>query len=153
MQLKDFPLSWRWMNESYALLPDAVLARIHPLDEEQAAMLFNESLEHCVADGLDESKFSLSRIDTSGVLSLKISQWLFDRHNDRETEAFVSWQPDTAVKTTWGIFATYWNEFCYPASDDLCVWPESGAWVLLYHHEEQLQFGMRALIDRESAVR
>ena len=146
MQLKDFPLSWRWMNENYALLPDAVLARIHPQDEEQAALLFTESLEHCVKDGLDESRFSLTKIETNGVSSLKVSQWLLDRHIDQETEVFLSWQSDTAVKTTWGIFVTYWDEFCYPASDDLSVWSESGAWALLYHHEEQLQFGIRAPI-------
>lgn len=143
MLLKDFPLAWRWMNEKYALLPEHVLFRIHPQSKEQAAQLFRKSLEFCGSDGLDEKQFLLSQIETNEVLPLDISDWLFSHHQNQETQVILSWQPDLAVKTTWGIFVKYWTEFCYPASDDLIVWSELYTWVLLYHHEEQLQFGER----------
>lgn len=143
MKLKDFPLAWRWTDEKYALLPDNVLSRIIPQTNEQAAHLFKDSLRFCGTDGLDEKQFSLIQIITKDVEPALVSEWLIACHNNAETTVFLSWQPNIAVSTTWGIFAQYWTEFCYPASDDLNVWSEANSWMLLYHHEELLQFGRR----------
>jgi hypothetical protein len=143
MQLKDFPLAWRWTNEKYALLPENVLSRIIPQTNEQAAHLFNQSLRFCSTDGLDEKQFSLIQIITKDAEPAILSEWLLACHNNAETPVFLSWQPNAAVSTTWGIFAQYWSEFCYPASDDLIVWSETNFWMLLYHHEELFQFGRR----------
>ncbi|MFN0313556.1 MAG: hypothetical protein ACKVQA_00765 [Burkholderiales bacterium] len=55
---------------------------------------------------------------------------------------FVSWERNPAVETKWSVFAQYWSDFCYPASDDVLAWRDSRAWVLLYHHEEFFQFGL-----------
>jgi hypothetical protein len=143
VQLKDFPLAWRWTDDRYALLPDNVLSCIIPQNAEQAARLFHESLRFCGKDGLDEKQFSLGQLVTKGIEPARVSEWLTAFHDKDETAVFLSWQPDTAVSTTWGIFAKYWSEFCYPASDDMTVWSEGHSWVLLYHHEELLQFGRR----------
>ena len=143
MQLKEFPLAWRWTDEKYALLPEKVLSRIIPQSSEQAACLFKESLRFCSKDGLDEKQFSLTQIITRDIEPALVSAWLIACLNNLDTRVFLSWQPSTAVSTTWGIFAEYWSEFCYPASDDLNVWSETHSWMLLYHHEELLQFGRR----------
>lgn len=143
MQLKDFPLAWRWTDERHALLPESALARIAPQSNKQAAHLFKESLQFCGNDGLDEKQFSLVQIITKDVEPARISEWLIACHANAETTVFLSWQPSIAISTTWGIFAQYWSEFCYPASDDLIVWSEANSWMLLYHHEELLQFGRR----------
>lgn len=50
---------------------------------------------------------------------------------------------DMAVATTWGVFARYWDAFCYPVSDDVNVWFDGGNWAFLYHHTEFMQFGER----------
>ena len=141
MQLKDFPLAWRWTDEKYALLPDDVLSRIIPQSKEQAAHLFKESLRFCSSDGLDEKHFSISQIITKNAAPKLVSEWLIECHKNAETTVILSWQPDAAISTTWGIFAQYWSNFCYPASDDLNVWSESNFWMLFYHHEELFQFG------------
>lgn len=143
MKLKDFPLAWRWTDEKYALLPENVLSQIIPHSSEQAAHLFKESLRFCGSDGLDEKQFSLTQVVTKDVSPALVSEWLIACHNNVETTVFLSWQPNIAVSTTWGIFAEYWSEFCYPASDDLNVWSKTDSWMLLYHHEELLQFGRR----------
>src|SRR3712207_6991725 len=44
----------------------------------------------------------------------------------------VRWDESTAVRTTWEVFTRYWDDFCYPLSDDVAVFPDSGAWLLLY---------------------
>jgi hypothetical protein len=143
MKLNDFPLAWRWTDEKYALLPQYVLSSIIPQSNEEAARLFEESLRFCGTDGLDEKQFSLTKIVTKDIEPSLVSDWLIACHNNTETSVFLSWQPNTAVSTTWGIFAQYWSEFCYPASDDLNVWSEANSWMLLYHHEELFQFGRR----------
>lgn len=148
MQLKEFPLAWRWTDENYALLPDNVLSGIIPQTKEQADRLFQQSLRFCGKEGLDEKQFSLSQIKTKDIEPARVSEWLTACHDKTETSVFLSWQPDTAVSTTWGIFSEYWSEFCYPASDDVTIWAEGYSWVLLYHHEELLQFGRRVQCAR-----
>lgn len=141
MDLKDFPLAWRWTDEKYALLPDNVLSCIAPQTNEVAARLFKESLRFCGTDGLDEKQFSLIQMKTGGVDPARVTEWLSACHNSMDTRVLLSWQPNTAISTTWGVFAQYWDEFCYSASDDLIVWSGAHSWVLLYHHEEFFQFG------------
>lgn len=143
MLLKDFPLVWRWTDEKYAVLPPDVLSRIEPHTSALAHELFQQSLSFHGSDGLSEHIFSLKRMETSGVEPERVTDWLLTCHEDKETCVFLSWQPNTAVSTSWEIFARYWDAFCYPASDDLSVWSEAHSWVLLYHHEELMQFGER----------
>ena len=55
----------------------------------------------------------------------------------------VHWLQDVAAVTDWATFCEYWDDFCYPMSD-VVIWPLPGEWALLYHHEEQFTFGVRA---------
>ena len=34
------------------------------------------------------------------------------------------------------LFLTHWDDFCYPSSDDVFMWPNDLSWVLFYSHEE-----------------
>ena len=62
------------------------------------------------------------------------------------TEAvLISWDARTAAMTDWELFVAHWDDFCYPASDDVTVFPLGGEWVLCYHHYEVFQFRQTAL--------
>jgi len=37
----------------------------------------------------------------------------------------------------------YWDDFCYPGSDDVAISPEDDSWLLFYFHEEMFEFGQR----------
>jgi hypothetical protein len=145
MDLCEFRLAWRWTDPRYAVLPSDVLARIIPQRPARAARLWAESLRTCDASGLDARAFTVKELPTGDADPAAVSAWLRACHPDEETTVVLSWQPDLAVTTTWGIFVRYWNEFCYPASDDVHVWSEAHPWVLLYHHEELFQFGVPAV--------
>lgn len=67
--------------------------------------------------------------------------WLRALSVSQAERVVVSWVKGTAVETTWEIFTRYWNDFCYPASDDVTVYPPTGEWVLVYHHEERFAWG------------
>lgn len=143
MQLQDFPLAWRWTDEKYALLPQDVLAQIRPHSAALADQLFQNSLAFNASSGLDERIFACRRIETLGIEPERVTDWLLDCHGSKDTCVFVSWQPNTAASTTWGVFARYWDAFCYPVSDNVNVWSDGGNWALLYHHTEFMQFGER----------
>jgi hypothetical protein len=55
----------------------------------------------------------------------------------------VSWDRRTALETSWGTFASQWESFCYPGSDDATVCPLDERWVLCYHHWEAFSFSRR----------
>ncbi len=124
MEISGFPLAWRWTDEKHAVLPDTVLANIIPQERKVAEELFNLSLGFLGQDGLAENQFRIKQIKAEAADVKNIRAWLLNCHHNEETKIFLSWQPDTAVVTTWGIFVRYWTEFCYPASDDLLVWSE-----------------------------
>ena len=142
MEISQFPLAWRWTDERYAVLPADILAQIVPQSTEQACALFNQSLAFTSSDGLSPALFSLTRMDVEHGDPSHVTAWLLERHPDTKTQVYLSWQPDTAVFTRWGIFAKYWSEFCYPASDDLIVLSVDRRWVLAYHHSEFMQHGL-----------
>lgn len=144
MELRNFPLACRWTDERYAVLPEHVLVQITPQTAVQSKQLFEASLQFTGSDGLDEKQFFINQLITKDKNPLAVSNWLRTHHSSLNTSVFLSWQPDTAVITTWGIFAEYWSEFCYPDSDDLLVWSSEHDWVILYHHEEFFQYGTRS---------
>jgi hypothetical protein len=62
-----------------------------------------------------------------------------------EEPVIVSWDRQLAVFTTWGVFCHYWDDFCFPISHDVLIWPVSEHWALFYHHEEILFFSIKAI--------
>ena len=129
MSIQEFPLAWRWTQPSHAVLPPDVLAAIVPLTASEAARLnFGSPVEgvsvvSCRTDGSEDVQGWLRRVQPDGQLSV-----------------YVSWSDDLAVQTKWGIFTEYWDDFCYPSSDDVTVVPVGGTWRLEYSHYERFEF-------------
>ena len=68
-----------------------------------------------------------------------------DRLGVRSTEQVViAWDARTALLTDWATFCAHWEEFCYPSSDDVTVWPRDEAWVLCFDHWDAFRFGRLA---------
>ena len=38
---------------------------------------------------------------------------------------FVVWNPTTGLSLPWENFVAYWDDFCYPSSDDLFAFPRA----------------------------
>ena len=129
MTIQEFPLAWRWTQPSHAVLPAEVLAGIRPLRASEAAGV-------CTA-ALAPSASTVSRPASDPV---DVRSWLRSVQPDSQVPVYVSWSEDLAVETRWGIFTEYWDDFCYPSSDDVTVAPVTGTWQLVYHHYEQFDF-------------
>ena len=141
MTAEEFPLAWRWTQADHETLPPEVLAQILPLAETEAPDANTESLAFYQAN----RSLSASRYGTITSLQTHIPlaegrAWLLRQQPDN-ARVIVSWQSDLGVRTTWRIFADYWDCFCYPSSDDVAVWPQRKQWVLAYYHYELFEFG------------
>ena len=133
MTIQQFPLAWRWTQPSHSVLPGEVLARIRPLSPSEAARVRTAY----PAQGA-------SVVSCSASESADVHGWLRTVQPDPQLSVYVSWSQDLAVQTTWDIFAEYWDDFCYPSSDDVTVTPVTGTWRLIYHHYEQFDFITRS---------
>jgi hypothetical protein len=144
MSIETFPLAWRWTQPSHAVLPPEVLAQIHPIHAPESAQLSAKAGSFTVNGNLSSSNFgSLGVYTTTGSVA-EVRSWLREQQQDATVEVFLAWDSKSVVSTTWQIFTEYWDDFCYPASDDVTVWPKTEAWVLLYHHYEQFEFGRKS---------
>jgi hypothetical protein len=142
MNIRQHKLAWRWTDSRYAVLPEHVLSELRPIDEVEAKTLYDLTLSYLDTDALSP-EFNSTMVSTERLSAQEGSQWLARQRSPSKTEVVLSWDPTVALRTSWALFVEYWQEFCYPASDDLVVFPSAGDWVLLYHHEEEFHFGVR----------
>lgn len=133
----SFPLAWRWTQASHNVLPPEVLAQIVPMSQATAprGVTPRGELERPLFDAIENA--------STDVRSDKGTEWLRKLPVAMSEQVIVRWDTSTAVQTTWDVFTTYWDDFCYPNSDDVEVFPESGAWLLLFHHWQEFEWGRR----------
>ena len=139
MLIQNHKLAWRWTDPAYAVLPSEILEQMHPIPSHEAKELFERSLFFLCQDGL-RPELHPNIVSSESMPPEVGGNWLRQQQPNLDIKVNLSWDPEVALLTTWGVFVSYWQEFCYPASDDLVVFPKSEAWVFLFHHEEELQF-------------
>jgi hypothetical protein len=141
--LTEFGLRWRWTDERWALLSESELARIKPLRPEKAVDVWNLALESMPQGLVNDRLFAPpDRISAEGG---DVRPWLVERLPRDRTAVLVSWESDCAVVTDAQLFIARWDDFCYPASDDVSVFPIDASWVLHYHHEEEFLFARKKI--------
>ena len=132
--LDQFSLGWRFSDARYGNLPADALARIRAVGSQRAAALAPIARRQCE----EEAAFNLTfRSDDRPAA---VRDQLRGLPLAPSTRIIVSWDAEKAVVTDWEMFTTYWDDFCYPASDDVTVWPLDAAWTLCYRHYEVFQF-------------
>ncbi len=153
MSIHTFPLAWRWTDPRHALLPPEALVRINALDAAAATSVRNRWLP-CFDSRGEAIPGRFARIEKrrtdriwngdvdqgESALIVEVGAWLRDCEPDLAVPVTVSWSHDLAVRTTWEVFTQWWNDFCYPSSDDALVVPEKWPWLLAFHHEEWFSF-------------
>lgn len=134
---------WRFTEPQCAVFSDAELERLHPLGADEAERIYRESLRFLGTDGLEEQQFESVLIRRADISTADGCSWLRSQCADLSEQVTLSWLPGTALRTNWDFFTARWDDFCYGASDDLIILPDSGRWVLFYHHEEEFHFASR----------
>lgn len=139
--IESFPLKWRWTDERWNKLPDNVLNEIKPLTEPKASKICQYTLEFSDQSGLIESLFEQTEKVTSDTETSEIQRWLLTLSGELNQTVIVSWDNRLAVLVKWKVFCEYWDDFCYPSSDDIMIFPISEEWMLFYSHSEYFVFG------------
>ena len=145
--LDSFPLGWRWIDPSYTVLPASVVATIRPLTPAKAQEIWDITEPYWRAlfpspVGTDPKNVfeATAAVRAAGDVS-SVREWLRALLPRRDLSVVVSWDNRCAILTTWSVFCTCWDNFCYPSSDDVTILPLSGKWLLCYHHEAWFIFG------------
>lgn len=115
MDISEFPLAWRWTQSSHAKLPDHILDELYPLNRQSVLLLTCNTRQGLLADF---SHFVADNDDAT-------RQWLMqlDISSPRVT---VVWGSDLALAMPWTTFCQYWDDFCYPSSDNADIFLECG---------------------------
>ena len=140
--LEEFELAWRWTQPTHTVLPAEVLATIRPFSADRAATLGAGAGPLCRQRRSAEWQMSICA-DEDAADNVRHQLRALDVPSD--ASILVSWNNRTAVATVWQTFVSYWDDFCYPSSDDVPVWPQSGDWVLCYRHYGHFEFGRAAV--------
>jgi hypothetical protein len=140
--LDQFELAWRWTQPTHAVLPAEALATIRPFTSGRAADLDAQAGRLSRQRPLAQWALSICADDDAAESVREHLRALSIANN---TEILVSWSRRAAVLTVWQTFVEYWDDFCYPSSDDVTVWPPSGEWVLCYRHYQHIDFGRPAV--------
>jgi hypothetical protein len=139
--LETFTLAWRWTEPRFNVLPqDAlsdVLANIRPLRSDTAKRIDKRARVFNPEEGFAPGTYELvGQIETSDTNTKSVGAWLREHTPDVAERIIVSWGSGVAVETIAGVFCNYWDDFCYPSSDDVTILPLSEEWMLIYWHEE-----------------
>jgi RimJ/RimL family protein N-acetyltransferase len=132
-----FELAWRWTRPTHNVLPPDVMAQINPLDGATLPDGLVRDERHLDATALVDIR--RRRADASAE---ETADWLRRLPVAASEQVVVRWPYlEIAVATNWDVFTRFWDDFCYPSSDDVEVFPPSGKWLLLYHHFEEFEWG------------
>lgn len=153
LPLDDFPLAWRWRGDRSAM-GDAERARIRPLRPERAREAWAEAVAFVGDPWLfrpSPARFpDIAEWNASGRSSEAGHAWLAEHVPGGDADpVLVAWEADRVVLTDRALFLRFWDDLCFPASDDVIAWPLSEApapWAVLWWHEEVLYVG-RAVSD------
>ena len=135
MNIDDFPLSWRWTESSHAKLPQEILDGLMPLNEDVAQNISSRIPVNF--------PISATRLDVSAD-NRATTEWL-SKLDVKSKLVTISWECDTALTLPWTTFCKYWDDFCYPSSDDADFFLENGQHFLRWNHYEVFELDLSAI--------
>lgn len=130
IQFDQFPLHWRFDDESYAKLNQIHLDQIKPIVPKAVRFLWRYSSE--IAKNLIfRQNFNCFR--EISVEDETLKKWLFHTGLSFQKDVYIVWQPDTAVITKWKIFVKFFDDFYY-SPDEILIFDNSLNWGVLIHN-------------------
>jgi hypothetical protein len=126
--IKSFPLFWRWDQNSGSDLSDEEVTLIEPLPKSKAFELHEKLM-------LEFKKLPERSRNLISSESPEVNKWLSESLSD-DKFVFLSWDDSTAIRLPSSLFVIRNDDFCYPSSDDIFIYPESERYLLQFHHSE-----------------
>lgn len=134
--MEDFELSWRWEKTHSPEISEAEKTQIEPSEVESKRL--NKIIDYFEKeDNLKKSFTQTDWISANSENDEKIEQFRNQLTSIIEQWAegiIVTWNRTTTLRTSKEIFLKYWDDFCYPNSDDVTIISEKTNWVMFYNH-------------------
>ena len=139
IQLDDFELSWRWEKTHNEIISNEEISLLSPLSEIESKRLC-AAIEHWKykiknSDDFFESNWMLASSESDARIE-EFGMKLEDSLKAFEENVIVNWDRRTTLLTTKEIFIKYWDDFCYPSSDDTTIISTELNWLIEYSHYE-----------------
>lgn len=135
--LEDFELNWRWEKTHSPEITETEKAQIEPVSEVESKRL-NKIIDFFEKeDNLNTSFTQTDWIGASSESDEKIEHFrskltsIIEQWDER---VIVTWNRTTTLRASKEIFLKYWDDFCYPSSDDVTIISEKTNWVMFYNH-------------------
>lgn len=139
IDLKDFELNWRWEKTHNPDISDLEKTQIEPVSATESKRL-NKVIDYFeIEDNLSNDFIETDWISANSENEKKIDTFRNKLTSILETwdeNVIVTWNRTTTLKTTKEMFLKYWDDFCYPSSDDVTIISEETNWVMFYRHFE-----------------
>jgi hypothetical protein len=146
--LANFPLLWRWTQETHAKFARDELASIRPVRPAKAATVCAQFLS-C---GIKMSAVT-DRVDANGETAGDVvKSWLEERLPGGEKDVLLIWDRDTAAVVPRRLFVHRWDDFWYPSSDDLLVTGTIGTWWIEMRHDGLFEFSAGGAVEQPDAM-
>jgi hypothetical protein len=137
--LKDFELNWRWKKTHNPNISDYEKIQIEPVSEIESKRLnkvidYFEVEDNLRKDFIDNDWISATcdKEENIELFRNKLTSIL----DPWPENVIVTWNRRTTLKTTKELFLKYWDDFCYPSSDDVTIISEDTNWIMFYNHIE-----------------
>ena len=145
---EDFELGWRWSENHNNNVPLADLANIKPLSTTESKRIYKAieyfESEHRLSEAFESTEWFVASSDTQEDIA-KFSECFKTLAQPYDENLYISWNRKTCLYTTKEIFIAYWDDFCYPSSDNITIISELTNWVFFYNHIQVGRFWKRKL--------
>ncbi len=137
--LKDFELNWRWEKTHNPNISDSEKAHINPVSQVESKRLNKVIAFFEIEDNLNKGFNGTNSISANCENDEKIESFRDKLTSILELwdeNVIVTWNRTTSLKTTKEVFLKYWDDFCYPSSDDVIIISVETNWIMFYNHME-----------------
>lgn len=156
ISVTDFDLAWRWTDPKWNKFSTDELAQIRPLKPDSAVEAESRVISAIAPIPLrvilDTTAALFGLVDAGSAKTHDASgeiectrDWLQANLPVDSAEVCISWYKSTAVLAPPELFARYWDDFCYPSSDHVIIFPAELDWFLYWHHNERFFVWRRPL--------
>ncbi len=151
--ISNWRLAWR-LEQWGSRIPENHLAQMFALNDGDSRRVWSHTVSAGIHDALTFKRGLYSTVESLRLNPVErqeefkqqgpvVKKWLFHRGVPFRQRVYLSYQPDTAVVTTWKMVILYWDLFYYSISDDLTVIDDSSQWALLFFHEHEVFWGSK----------
>lgn len=152
IQLSHFNKNWRWEKSHNSTISSFEKALINPVSESESKRL-NKVIKFFENENNLKKEFNETEWMNVGTESIEKIDFYRKKFNSIlrpwNENIIITWNRKETLTTTKEIFLKYWDDFCYPSSDDVIIISIETNWVMFYNHIEVAKIWTRKPVNSD----